>query len=107
LFAIEEGGFPRFRCRVGHAWSPASLVAKQSAAFETALWVALRTLEEKSALTHQLSERASGQGHRLSADQFARQSDEAQGAAEMLRKMIENLAHGAADVAASAVPPGE
>ena len=107
LFLIEEGGLPRFRCRVGHAWSPASLVAQQTSAFETALWVALRTLEEKAALTLELAGRARTNGHRLSAEQFDRQSQEAKGAAELVRSLISRMGEGAADTSASQVPFGE
>ena len=104
LFLIEEGGLPRFRCRVGHAWSPASLVAQQTSAFETALWVALRTLEEKAALTHELSRRARDSGHPLSAGQFDRQAGEAHSSAELVRTLIERMGGRAADAATPGVP---
>jgi two-component system chemotaxis response regulator CheB len=92
LFEIHEGGLRRYRCRVGHAWSPESLLAQQTSAFETALWVALRTLEEKAALTLDLSRRAAAVGHKLSSRQFERQSEEARASAEVLRSLIDNMA---------------
>jgi two-component system chemotaxis response regulator CheB len=91
LFSIEEGGFLRFRCRVGHAWSADSLLAQQSASMETALWVALRTLEEKVSLTLDLGRRAAARGHTLTADQFGRQAEEAQRSAGVLRALIQSF----------------
>ena len=58
LWEVEEGDLLRFRCRVGHAFSPESLLASQSSNLEEALWVALRALEETAALAERLQERA-------------------------------------------------
>ncbi|HEY6933583.1 MAG TPA: chemotaxis protein CheB [Marmoricola sp.] len=91
LFEINEGGLTRFRCRVGHAWSSAGLVAQQSASMESALWVALRTLEEKASLTENLGRKAHLRGHSLSATQFSQESDEARRAAALLRDFISGL----------------
>jgi two-component system chemotaxis response regulator CheB len=91
LFEIHEGGLVRFRCRVGHAWSAASLVAQQGTALEAALWIALRALEEKASLTRNLAQRAAERGHILSGGQFERQSEEARQAADQLRGLIENV----------------
>jgi two-component system chemotaxis response regulator CheB len=92
LFELREGGLTRLRCRVGHAWSPESLVAQQSAAYETALWTALRTLEEKAALTLNLAEHAFDRGHRITGERFRQEAAEAHRSAELLRELIEGSA---------------
>jgi two-component system chemotaxis response regulator CheB len=89
LFSIAEGGMERFRCRVGHAWSPDALAAEQSQALEGALWMALRGLEERAALSLRMGERAEQRGHRLSAGTFRRRHDEAQSAAGILRRLLQ------------------
>jgi two-component system chemotaxis response regulator CheB len=90
LFSITEGGLERFRCRVGHAWSPDALAAEQAQALEGALWMALRGLEERAALSLRMEERAAGRGHRLSAQTFRLRHDEAQQAAGLLRRMLQH-----------------
>jgi two-component system, chemotaxis family, protein-glutamate methylesterase/glutaminase len=91
LFQIEEGNLVRYRCRVGHAWSAESLLARQTVELEGALWMALRSLEEKAALTVDLSERADGMGHDRSAARFREDAQEARSAAELVRALITEI----------------
>lgn len=90
LYAITEGGMERFRCRVGHAWSPEALAAEQSHGLEAALWMALRGLEERAALSLRMGKRAEERGHSISALRFRARHDEAQRAAAVLRRLLQD-----------------
>jgi two-component system chemotaxis response regulator CheB len=63
LWEIEEGNILRFRCRVGHAYSPDAMMAAQTDSVDRALWAALRALEERAALTRRLADRARQRRH--------------------------------------------
>jgi two-component system chemotaxis response regulator CheB len=91
LYQIEEGQLVRFRCRVGHAWSPESLLERQGATLEGALWMALRSLEEKAALNTQLGRRAYDVGHERSAARFSANANDALAAAEQVRRFVEEI----------------
>lgn len=101
LWEVQEDGLLRFRCRVGHAFSPESLLATQSDALEDALWTALRALEESAALAERLQERAGGRGHDLAASRFGQQATDARGRATVIRQAL----LGGQIIAASG-PPG-
>jgi len=58
LNEIHDGKLTRFRCRVGHAYNPEALQHAQSLDLETALWAALRALEEQAELARRLAARA-------------------------------------------------
>ena len=88
LWQIQDGGLERYRCRVGHAWSPESLLTQQSEALEAALWIALRTLEERAALARRLAEPARRRGYSITATRFEEQAAEAQQAARLLRDLL-------------------
>src|SRR6478609_6139795 len=91
LFEIEEGSLVRFRCRVGHAWSADSPLARQTVDLEGALWVALRSLEERAALNSDLGARAGRLGHDRTAARFGENAAEATGAAELVRQLINEI----------------
>lgn len=88
LFELHDSELTRFRCRVGHAYSPESLLAAQSDGIEAALWTALRALEEKVALTERMLQRMRARGHRASLAHFERQSQDTQQQAEVLRQLL-------------------
>jgi two-component system chemotaxis response regulator CheB len=57
LWEMEEDGQLRYRCHVGHAYSPDSLMLDQSGTVEQSLFVALRAVEEKAMMLRRMSER--------------------------------------------------
>lgn len=94
LFQIEEGNLIRFRCRVGHAWSPDSLLEQQTLALEGALWMAIRGLEEKVALVTELGQRAADRGFERTATRFSETAEGARDAAELVRRLVTSLGAG-------------
>lgn len=88
LFRLSDGDVLHFRCRVGHAWSAEALLAEQSDTLETALWAALRVLEESAALSTSLGERLRSRGSSESADRFFTQAGESRRRAHIIRTAL-------------------
>ena len=88
LWELQKGELIHFRCRVGHAYSPDSLLADQAESLEDALWIALRALEESAALAERLKERSQGRGHALAATRFAEQAHDAWQRAQIVRQAL-------------------
>ena len=58
LTRTQTGSVLSFGCKVGHRFSLESLEAEQAATLETALWVALRAIEDSTALARRLAARS-------------------------------------------------
>jgi two-component system chemotaxis response regulator CheB len=84
LWEIDDGGFPRYRCRVGHGFSADSLLVTQRSDVEAALWTAYRALEERAALCRRLAERARLRHADITAEHFRAEAAEVARQAEML-----------------------
>jgi two-component system chemotaxis response regulator CheB len=78
-----------FRCRTGHAFSPESLLAKQSDSLDAALWAALRSLEENAAMARRMEKRAREHNNEMSRRRYERRAHEAESHAKLLRSMLE------------------
>lgn len=90
LFELPGAPSPRFRCRVGHAWSPVALEAEQVHAVDEALWAAVRALDEKADLVERLAANARRHGHVRSADAFAQRAARTKAQAQQVRDLVEN-----------------
>lgn len=70
LWEIDDAAFLRFRCRVGHAYTARNLGVEQRQAVETALWSALRALEERASMYHRMAERAQSTQYTQTAEKY-------------------------------------
>jgi two-component system chemotaxis response regulator CheB len=102
LWEIHDGDLIRYRCRVGHAWSAESLLGEQAQQLDSALWMALRGLEEKSALARTMAQRARERNSPLTAGKFDEQAQEALRAATLIRSMLETHVGSSNDAEAGA-----
>lgn len=77
-----------FRCLAGHAWSADALLATADHRMQAALWTALRTLDEKTALTRQMEDTARGRGNEARARRYLASGQETDAAARLIRARL-------------------
>jgi two-component system chemotaxis response regulator CheB len=80
-----------YDCLVGHRWTPKSLLEQHSSSVERAIWVTIRSLEERVRLSSRLADSARARGHALSAGQFAMAATEAKRSADTLRAAVNGM----------------
>jgi two-component system, chemotaxis family, protein-glutamate methylesterase/glutaminase len=86
LWEIKNGKITRYRCRVGHAYTSASLKVEMDQSTERALWAAMRALEERAALSQRVINNPKG-SHAYS-HRFREQVNDDTANARLIRKMI-------------------
>ena len=88
LYEIDEGFAVRFRCRVGHAYSADTIESATGTGVERALWVALRALEERSALLNKLAQFARRRGHTPVAELYEERAEHLETDVRALHELI-------------------
>jgi two-component system chemotaxis response regulator CheB len=92
LFERHEGNLERFQCSVGHVFSIDSLSNAQAEALESALWAAVRSLEDRAALLQRLAVKGRANEQMRSAGIFERQAAEALERARTIREATQRSA---------------
>ena len=106
LWEIREGRLVRYRCHVGHQFTPDGLEAGQRDSVEGALWSAVRVLEEQADLRQRLAERAESAGLTMVHKRFAQGSRESHRQAAAIRDLVFNRRDpDLPEPAAAAAPP--
>jgi two-component system chemotaxis response regulator CheB len=88
IWQEDDGELTRFRCHVGHSYSAESMLEMQSDSVETALWTALRVLEERAELLRRMAARQLERGNEISARSFERRAADVSSRAEVLRDAV-------------------
>jgi two-component system, chemotaxis family, protein-glutamate methylesterase/glutaminase len=89
LFELDEAKVLSYRCRVGHAFSPESVLEAHNGALEAALWAALRALEENIDLLTRMEKRARDAGREQGAKHFAERRGVAETRIDVLRRALD------------------
>jgi len=87
LWELANGSFSHFKCLVGHSYSPESLLEADTEAVERALWIAVRTLEERAGLLRRLAGQTEGKYRNLVAGDFLSRSRECEAQAQLVRRI--------------------
>lgn len=92
LASVSEGNF---RCRVGHAWTSDALLRARDEEVEGALWIALRSLQEKAKLSRRLADKA---GPGLVSRRYVEIATEAEHAVAVLSERLAGASRHAEDL---------
>ncbi|CAN5656965.1 chemotaxis protein CheB [soil metagenome] len=89
LWEMKADDTRRYRCSVGHAYTAQTLLADQTHETESALWYALRTLEERANMLKRMASDEQGRGRQATAKLFQIRADESKTYATQLRKLLQ------------------
>ena len=88
LWEVEDGRVVRYQCHVGHQYAPESLDAGQRDAIDSALWTAVRVLEEHAELKARMASRAADRGLAAISAGFDKGAASARAQAERIRSIM-------------------
>lgn len=88
LWEMKNSGIKRYRCHVGHAFTEEALLRGQNEALEEALWISLRTLEEKNALLLRMASDYESKGSKILARSYSDKRDEVSNHLKKIRSVL-------------------
>jgi two-component system, chemotaxis family, protein-glutamate methylesterase/glutaminase len=88
LASITEGGYFRFRCHTGHAFSADSLLASITEGVEDQMWNAVRTIQESVMLLNHIGDHYAEKNEPKLAAMYFKKAKEAEARAEIVRKAV-------------------
>jgi two-component system chemotaxis response regulator CheB len=100
LWEVHNGELARYRCHVGHQYTTEGLDAAQQDAVESALWSAVRVLEEHSELRERMASRALSAGMEVVSSGFAESASDSKRQAHTIRELLFSRAVPAPEAAA-------
>jgi two-component system chemotaxis response regulator CheB len=78
----------QYSCRVGHTLTAQALLAGQTESLESALWAALRALEDREELLRRIADRARRQGNTRTMEHFEQRANQAAARAALVRTAL-------------------
>lgn len=91
LWEMKSDELHRYRCHIGHMYSEADLIIKQSEKVQSTLWVALRMMEERRMLMIKLADNGKKKGFSRVAEGYFEKSVEIEVHIERLKELLYNL----------------
>jgi two-component system chemotaxis response regulator CheB len=104
LWEVVDGKVTKFRCRVGHAYAPQSLVAMQAEGVEEAMWAAYRALEESANMSRRMSGQLRERGLTEAASRYDAAVDATLARATLVRRALGMAANTNANVEKEPAP---
>ena len=91
LYETREGKLIEFNCQIGHSFSPESLTAAHTDALERALWIAVRTLNERIAIHEGLAQQQQQLENTHLAERLSETASSASHDVKLIREILERL----------------
>jgi len=85
---VSESGMMRYRCHVGHAFSPEAIAEENPRSVDGAMWTALRMVRERVVVLHRMAEYARQQGKQNLTDRYEAEAEDAKRAADVMRGLL-------------------
>jgi two-component system, chemotaxis family, protein-glutamate methylesterase/glutaminase len=88
LWRVGSNGNPHYRCHVGHVFTENSLLGAMEVSTESALWTAMRIIEEKRNLLKNLAAKETANGNKQVASRYRKRIKELEAQIQQLKNVL-------------------